>query len=410
MNVVDVHIKSRIKALVKGEIPSGYIKGKVGIRPVEWKVWELNKCLYRVRIPVEVELSEQYRQIGIRSHGKGLFYKESVSGLELGNKSVFWIEPECFIVNIVFAWEMAIGKTTQREVGMIASHRFPMYKPKDNKISIDYLTYYFKSPRGKYFLELASPGGAGRNKTLGQTEFFDLKLPFPSLQEQITITNVLSTWDKVIELKEKLTKEKKKQKRGLMQRLLTGEVRLQGFIEEWNEYKIKELLDYEQPTKYIVSEIFEYSKDLTPVLTANKSFIIGSTNEDYGVFNNLPVILFDDFTTDIKYVDFKFKVKSSAIKILSTKNGVNDINFMFEILQALAMPSGDHKRYYISQVQEMVIKIPKIEEQIAIAKIAETMNKTIRLYESELEVLKQQKKGLMQLLLTGIVRISTQEN
>ncbi len=105
-----------------------------------WEILELKKVLQRVRKPVDVKKGENYKQIGIRSHGKGLFYKEPVTGEELGNKSVFWIEPECFIVNIVFAWEMAVGKTTINEKGMIASHRFPMYKPKDNRISIDYLT------------------------------------------------------------------------------------------------------------------------------------------------------------------------------------------------------------------------------------------------------------------------------
>ena len=81
----------------------------------------LGDCLRRIERPVEVNPNELYTQIGIRSHGKGLFYKEPVTGEALGNKSVFWIEPNCFILNIVFAWEQAIGKTTQAEVGMIGS-------------------------------------------------------------------------------------------------------------------------------------------------------------------------------------------------------------------------------------------------------------------------------------------------
>ena len=128
--------------------------------------------------PVEDGL---YQQIGIRSHTKGIFYKDEVKGAELGNKRVFWIEPNCFVVNIVFAWEHAIAKTTEKEIGMIASHRFPMYKPKEGIIDLDYLLYYFKSPKGKYLLGLASPGGAGRNKTLGKSEFMKLQIPVPSI-------------------------------------------------------------------------------------------------------------------------------------------------------------------------------------------------------------------------------------
>ena len=110
----------------------------------------------------------------------------------MGNKSVFWIQPDCFVVNIVFAWEHAIAKTTQAEVGMIASHRFPMYKPKKGVLDLDFLLYYFKTARGKHLLGLASPGGAGRNKTLGQGEFAKLKIPVPSLAEQKRIVEVLT--------------------------------------------------------------------------------------------------------------------------------------------------------------------------------------------------------------------------
>lgn len=139
-------------------IKEGYKQTKVGVIPEEWNVERIDKILQRVRKSVVVEKDKLYSQIGIRSHGKGIFYKEPVSGEVLGNKSVFWIEPDCFIVNIVFAWEQAVSRTTQNEIGMVASHRFPMYLPKNKKANIDYLVYLFKSPRGKYFLELASPG------------------------------------------------------------------------------------------------------------------------------------------------------------------------------------------------------------------------------------------------------------
>ena len=173
-----------------------------------------------------LEPEKLYKQIGIRSHCKGIFYKEEVTGKDLGNKSVFHIEPGCFIVNIVFAWEHAIAKTTENEVGMIASHRFPMYKPKEGILDLNYMLHYFKSKKGKDLLELASPGGAGRNKTLGQSEFLKLQIPVPSFQRQQLIAEVLDKADEEITLYQQKLQTLQLQKKGLMQQLLTGKTRV----------------------------------------------------------------------------------------------------------------------------------------------------------------------------------------
>ena len=97
--------------------------------PEGWKVKTISNILDKVSRPVEVAEKDLYREIGIRSHGKGIFYKEPISGAQLGKKRVFHIEPNCLVINIVFAWEQAVAKTTDAEIGMIASHRFPMFAP-----------------------------------------------------------------------------------------------------------------------------------------------------------------------------------------------------------------------------------------------------------------------------------------
>lgn len=190
------------------------------------KVLPLSKLLNRIKNPLTPIPEKLYKQIGIRSHTKGIFYKEEVSGLSLGNKSVFHIEPNCFILNIVFAWEHAIAKTTLNEVGLIASHRFPMFKPVLDKLDLDYLLHFFKSQKGKDLLGLASPGGAGRNKTLGQSEFLKLKIPVPNIKEQKIISEVLDKADEEILLYKKKITNLQLQKKGLMQQLLTGKVRV----------------------------------------------------------------------------------------------------------------------------------------------------------------------------------------
>ena len=211
------------------------------MEPKNWNVYLFRDILERVEVPVNVESNKEYVQIGIRSHGKGLFYKEPVLGKALGNKQVFWIQPNCFILNVVFAWEQAITKTTENELGMIGSHRFPMYRPKNDLVDIDYLIYYFLTKRGTDILEAASPGGAGRNRTLGQERFLKSKITLPPLPEQQKIATILSTQDKVIELKEKLLAQKQQQKKYLMQQLLTGKKRLPGFDRKWNYVKANEI-------------------------------------------------------------------------------------------------------------------------------------------------------------------------
>jgi len=211
--------KRRIKRYVNSEQIHQTILGEL---PVDWKLNSLKNILSQVKKSFTPLKAELYQQIGIRSHTKGIFYKDKVTGAALGDKRVFWIEANCFIVNIVFAWEHAIAKTTEKEIGMIASHRFPMYKPKVGVLYLDFLLYYFKSLRGKQLLELASPGGAGRNKTLGQSEFMKLQFPVPSLQEQIAIASLLNESEKELKLMNDKLLYLKEQKKGLIKILLTG--------------------------------------------------------------------------------------------------------------------------------------------------------------------------------------------
>lgn len=158
----------------------------------DWQTFPVKKILKRYSNPVDVDVNKTYSQIGIKSHGKGIFYKEAVLGGELGNKRVFWIAEDKLILNIVFAWERAVSKTSIKEIGMVASHRFPMYEPVKELLNLDFILYFFLTPRGKSYLELASPGGAGRNKTLGQNEFEKLKISIPSIEEQVEIVTFIN--------------------------------------------------------------------------------------------------------------------------------------------------------------------------------------------------------------------------
>lgn len=133
----------------------------------------------------------------------------------------------------------------------------------------------------------------------------------------------------------------------------------------WVLCRLEDIIDYEQPQAYIVQST-EYSpKYKTPVLTAGKSFVIGYTNEEEGICSNLPVIIFDDFTTESKYVDFPFKVKSSAMKILHVKEGVN-IHYVCFFMSITRLIGDTHKRYWISEYSKIVIPLPPYQEQLRI--------------------------------------------
>ena len=144
----------------------------------------------------------------------------------------------------------------------------------------------------------------------------------------------------------------------------------------WCVCKLEDIVEYEQPQRYIV-ESTDYSDAYkTPVLTAGKSFVIGHTNETAGVFNNVPVIIFDDFTTDSKYVDFPFKVKSSAMKILHVKHGVN-IKYVYYFMSITRLVGKTHKRYWISEYSKLDIPLPPYNEQCRIVDAIEHINNRI---------------------------------
>ena len=144
----------------------------------------------------------------------------------------------------------------------------------------------------------------------------------------------------------------------------------------WCVCKLEDIVEYEQPQRYIVKST-EYSDAYkTPVLTAGKSFVIGHTNETAGVFDKVPVIIFDDFTTDSKYVDFPFKVKSSAMKILHVKSGVN-IKFIYYFMSITRLVGKTHKRYWISEYSKLNIPLPPYNEQCLIVDAIERINNRI---------------------------------
>ena len=420
-------VRDKIEQIRRGIVPEGYKKTKAGILPADWTVCSIDDCLERVEHPVNVQTEEMYTQIGIRSHGKGLFYKEPVTGESLGNKAVYWIEPDCFVLNIVFAWEQAIGKTTASEAGMIGSHRFPMYRPVDGKIDIDYLISYLMTKRGKDILEAASPGGAGRNRTLGQDRFMKSKIVLPALEEQKKIAKILTTQDKVIELKEKLLAEKQRQKKYLMRQLLTGKKRLPGCKGEWQNYHLNQITKHIKrknvvandnvltisaqyglinQSEFFNKEIASEDKSNYYLLQRNDFAYNRSYSSGYPFGAIKRLTRYDAGIVSPLYICFQIADKEVALEYMEQ---YFEAGLMNQEIQAFAQEGARNHGLLNIAVDDFFnakIVLPPHDEQLVIADILTAAEKEIDLLRRDLEQEKQKKKALMQLLLTGIVRVN----
>lgn len=235
---------------------------------------------------------------------------------------------------------------------------------------------------------------------LSPNEINSIDLSIPSFKEQTKIASFLTVVDdKLQALKQKKTLLEQ-YKKGVMQKIFSQELRFKddngNDYPDWEDKKLGDCLDYIQPTKYLVSSTEYDNTYSTPVLTAGKTFILGYTNETNGIFeNNLPVIIFDDFTTATQFVDFPFKAKSSAMKILIANEGIN-IKFIYEAMEVMNYEVGGHERHWISKFAPLDISIPNHEEQTKIANFLSAIDDKINHCQSQIEKMEVWKKGLLQ--------------
>ena len=245
----------------------------------------------------------------------------------------------------------------------------------NKKLIPSFLCNFLLSQYGQKQIESFQAGGNRQGLNFEQIK--SIKIGLPSVEEQKKIADLLLLIEQRITTQNKIIEDLKKLKSAIRKRVFTS---LKN--EHTENCEINQLLAYEQPSAYIVAND-EYSPDttLTPVLTANKGFVLGYTNEDFGIYQKGECIIFDDFTMDTKYVSFPFKVKSSAIKILTAKPNVN-LRFMFEYLLYLELKSEEHKRHYISEIASLVIKLPLKEKQNRIAYLMTSLDNKLVLEEN----------------------------
>ncbi|EKE4875422.1 restriction endonuclease subunit S [Enterococcus faecalis] len=271
----------------------------------------------------------------------------------------------------------------------------------------EYFIQFVRADKMQKKLTGANPGSAITN-LVPMSEIKKWDILIPSKKEQILVGLFLKKLDNTITLHQRKSDQLKELKKAYLQVMFVSmntknnkvpKLRFANFKGEWEQCKLGNILNYEQPTKYIVKTTNYDDKFNIPVLTAGQSFILGYTNELDGVKDvskENPVIIFDDFTTGSHYVDFPFKVKSSAIKLLTVVHERNDFYFVYRILKNIKYSPQGHERHWISKYSVFDINMPRFEEQRKIGNFIKQLDNTITLHQNKLNQLKSLKKSYLQ--------------
>lgn len=383
----------------------------------DWKMLRIEQLLSRKGKPVQVSAEQKYREIGIRSHGKGIFHKESIYGKSLGNKRVFEVYVPAFVVNIVFAWEHAIALTTESERGFIASHRFPMFISKNGKSDLSFIRYFFLRKYGKHLLGLVSPGGAGRNKTLGQKDFAKLKVIVPDVTEQGKIVSFLSSVDTKIEQLGVKISLLKQYKRGMMQKIFHQETRFNdeygNKYPNWEKKRLEDLVKLSagaSKSKYIDKRGANFIIDMGAISSEGKLIPSKRTSLDQDFLTTGQLVMPKDDIGKGKiigkaaYIDSDFKyILADHVYLLDVEHGnskflsylINsyDTNKSFRRKANGTAQLGLARKAVLGQ--EIVLP-QNIKEQENIADFLSAIDKKIDLVGIELEKAQTFKKGLLQ--------------
>ena len=398
-----------------------------------WNKRKISNLLKRYANPVSVIKNKYYHEIGLRSHGKGIFYKKPTLGSSLGNKRVFWIKENAFILNIVFAWEQAIAITNKDQLGMIASHRFPMYLSKDNNLYLSFFLHYLLTPKGKNLLMLASPGGAGRNKTLGQEAFNKSEMYVPYVKEQQKIADFLSAVDDKLQALKKKKELLEQYKKGVMQKIFSQEIRFRPALSavegdengmdfpDWEEKKLGDIGDTYNGLTGKTKEDFGEGKpfiqykqifDNTKIDMSNCGYVkieendtqnkakygdvfFTTSSETPGEVGYSSVLLEEVDDLYLNSFCFGYRIKSfNVLNPVFTQYLFRSFVARKEIVKI----GQGSTRFNLSKIQlmKLALNIPTIEEQKMISNFLSSVDNRINNCQNQIDQTEVWKKGLLQ--------------
>ncbi len=429
-------IKRRIEQIQHGEVPEGYQRTKAGIVPIDWMERSFDNLFNFAKglsIPRDKLTKEginylHYGDIHMREKTYLHVNSEENTMPKIQLDSAFFGFVALEDGDIVFADASEDNKGIGKAVVVYNQERRPVIaglhtivaKDKTKDLFRDYKRYFLHTKYIRMQFEFYATGVSIFGVT--KDSISRMRIPLPSLIEQKKIAEILTTWDKAIELKEQLIAEKKQQKKWLMQNLLTGEIRLPGFSGEWEESifgeVVKQVNNRVTPSTLaedvICIELEHIVQEMGRLRGYTKAVFQKSTKN---VFKKGDV-LFGKLRPYLKkyYFATSFGVCSSEIWVLRGIPQFINNRFLFYFVQSTdfikncnASTGSKMPRADWSLVSNMAMLYPPLPEQIAIAEILSTADREIDLHEKQLEEFKKQKKALMQLLLTGIVRVTTKE-
>lgn len=399
-------------------VKEGYKQTKVGVIPEDWTVCSINDLIENGLIykPLDGNHGDIHpKSKDFIENGIPFIMANNLNGSQIDLQNCKFIskiqadklqkgfskEGDILLSHKGTVGEVAIVPNLATEYIMLTP-QVTYYRVKDkNKIYNIYIKHYLSGFLFQNFINNIATGGTRAYISITEQR----KLPFilPPIKEQQKIANILSTWDSAISKQEELITQKEKLKKGLMQKLLSGEVRFGGFEDEWKKFEFELIFNRVASKKYQINSSQYLENGKYPVIDQGKKKIIAYSNNEEKLFKNKNIIIFGDHTREIKYIDFDFIVGADGTQLINTKDNF-DIKFFYYQLLNSKIPNTGYNRHF-KFLKEMVFKVPSIEEQQKIAKVLTLADKEIELLKNELEQLKTQKKGLMQKLLTGEVRV-----
>lgn len=415
-----------IKTQQNTQLPAGYKHTSVGLIPVDWEIPILNKVSEKIMVGIASAATHAYREKGIV-----MFRNQNIKVGLLDDTDILYIDEDYELSHKnkrLKGGDILIARTGYPGIACIVPEEYVgaqsfttlIVRPIHKEIDKNFLCQYINSDKGQSFFESSQIGGGQKNVNAGTLE--TMPIPLPPLLEQKKIAEILSTWDNAIDNCKKIIKKLKKRNKGLAQQLLTGKTRVKGF----------------EDTKWQYLAINKIAKEVSVKNIENKEMIVLSCTKHNGLVPSLEYfgrkIYSDDVSTykivkkgqfayatnhieegSIGYQSrFEEALISPMYTVFETNHSINDELF-FRLLKSYdyiheyqrRMEGSIDRRGGLRWSEFSKIKVPLIDEkeQFEIEKILNNANVELKQYEQKLANLQLQKKGLMQQLLTGKVRV-----
>jgi restriction endonuclease S subunit len=328
------------------------------------------------RRKVALGASDEYVEVGLRSYGKGVFHKPAATGAQLGNKKVYAVEPGDLVISNVFAWEGALAVASEAERGLIGSHRFMTWIPRNaDRVDVRYLWHYFLSEPGLLQLRRASPGSAGRNRTLGISALEDIKLPLPDLSEQQRIAARLDRFAETSQVSRD-SEEFELTWRHLVERLTFGSPASLQRIGDVLRPKAMELVD--RDSEYQIAGVYSFGRGLLSrgalkgADTKYKSFTQLDRNDvvysKLGAFEGAVAVVpasYDGFYVSPEFPVFDILGSADPAFV---RYCVIAESFVRQLVAATSGVGARQKRVSPKAFLDLSVPIPSLDEQREIAR------------------------------------------